>query len=126
MMRCRPCSVDCGLQLESISSATAEIPLKLFLPSRDFAKLAEYVPFSVVPQHCFPKNQAEWHLVDQRFQRAGWSVGSQKISVRPAPKVAMPVSTIVSLNSEAQWIHFAAAAIESDLPGKQRIGMRRS
>ena len=44
--------------------------------------------------------------------------------MRPSPKVAMSVSTIVPLHSEPQSVPRKTPAIEHDLPGKKCIGMR--
>lgn len=46
--------------------------------------------------------------------------------MRPAPEVAMPVSTIVSLNSKSQRFTLKTSAVECDLPEKKRVGVWRS
>jgi hypothetical protein len=48
------------------------------------------------------------------------------MSVGPSPKVAMPVSTVVSLYANAQRISFEMPTVERDLTGKNRVGMRSS
>src|ERR1039458_3759419 len=46
--------------------------------------------------------------------------------MRPSPEVAMAITTVVSLHSEAQGITFKDPVIQHDLAGNKRIGMRRS
>ncbi len=83
-----------------------------------------FSPF--MPEHGFAKDQPEWHFVDQCFQRAGARIGAGKICMRPSPEVAMPVSTVVSLNSEPQRVPLKTPAIQRDPAGKKRVGMRGS
>ena len=44
----------------------------------------------------------------------------------PSPEVAMAVTTVVSLHSEAQWVSCKTPAVQRNLAGKKRVGMRRS
>lgn len=49
-----------------------------------------------------------------------------KDRVRPRPKLAMPISAVVSLNPKAQRISLETPPIERNLPREKCIGMRRS
>src|ERR1035438_10214905 len=110
-----------------------KIPPQSIAISSALLQIAKFVCLSLMPEHRFAKDQAERHFVDQgfqsarsRFPRARRIVGARKIGVGPSPEVAMAVSTIVSLNSEPQRIPVKTAAIERDVPGKKRVGMRCS
>jgi hypothetical protein len=46
--------------------------------------------------------------------------------MRPSPEVAMTVSAIVSLHSEAQGITRKAPIVELDIPGENSIGVWRA
>src|SRR5208282_5950741 len=79
--------------------------------------------------HRFAKDQPEGHFVYQgfecaRFRCARTPVGAGKISMGPSPEVAMPVSAVVSLHSEPQRVSLKSPAIQRDVAGKKRIGMR--
>src|SRR5579863_3551297 len=89
-------------------------------------QIPEHVLLAVMPYYSFPKNQPEWHVINQRLQRAGGSVRPLKISVRPRPETAMPVSTVVPLHAVPQRITLRTLAVENNLPREKRIRMRRT
>ena len=118
-------TVDRRFQPKLVSTGAAEIPLH-GLSVASFAQVPEDVLLSIVPKHSFAKDQSERHLVDQRFQsRCGVAV-ARKVDVRPRPEVAMPVAAVVSLQSKSQRLAVKDLAIECDLPGENRIGVRGS
>src|SRR5579864_2531049 len=125
-MQTRTATVDLSLYSDSISRNTSNFPLHVFPVTSGFIQTAEDVLLSVVPQHRFAKDQSERHLVDQRLQGSRGSAGSRKVRVGPSPEVPMPVSTVVSLDSESQRVPSEAPAIECDLRRKHCIGMRRA
>ena len=45
--------------------------------------------------------------------------------MRPGPEIAMPVSTVMSLHAEPEWVAAITPAIEDNLARKSRVGMRR-
>ena len=125
-MDARPSAIDRCFQSESTLCGTMKIPRQFVWISSDLLQIPEFVFFSLMPEHRFAKDQPEGHFVYQCLQCARTSHRSGKIRMRPSPEVAMPVSAVVSLHSEAQRIAFEAPAIERDLAGKKRVGMRRS
>ena len=124
-MHARAASVDRRFQPNSISCDAAKIPLYVFPVSR-FPQIAEDVLLSIVPKHSFTKDQSERHLVDQRFQSGCRPPVARKVRVSPRPEVAMPVAAVVSLHAKSQRFPLKDPAIECDLPGKKRIGVRCS
>ena len=125
-MHARSASVDRRFQPHSIPPGTAKIPLKILAGVLAFLQTSELILLSFVPQHCFAKDESERHLVNQRFQRARRSAGPQKIRMRPCPEIAMPVSAVMSLHAERQWISRKASTIERDFSGKNRVRVRRA
>src|SRR5437660_3825766 len=77
-----------------------------------------------MPKHAFAKGQSKGHLIDQPFQRACRLAAAWKVGVRPCPKIAMPVSAIVSLHAGPQNLSRIAPPIERDLPGKHSVRVR--
>jgi len=125
-MQAGPAAVKRNIHPQSTLRHAAELPLQVLRVSLPFLEATEDVRFPIVPQNCLSKHQPEGHVVDQRFQRAHSSIGSKQTRMRPGPGVAMPVSTIMSLHPEPQRVPGKSPLIESDLPGKTRVGMRRS
>ena len=72
------------------------------------------------------ETQPKWHFVYQCFQSARVSARAGKIRMRPSPEIAMPVSTIVSLNSDPQRASVKTPPIQRDPARKDSIGMRGS
>jgi len=118
-------AVDRRFQSKLVSSGAAEIPLHVFAVA-GFAQVPEDVLLSIVPEHGFAKEQSERHLVDQRFQSCCRAAVAGKVRVSPRPEVAMPVAAIVSLQAKSEGLALKDLAIESDLPGENRIGVRCS
>src|ERR1039458_9015792 len=112
-------------------SGQRKIPPQFMWLSSDLLQIPEFVRLPLMPEHRFAKDQPEWHFVYQGFECACFpcartAVGAGKIGMGPSPEVAMPVSAVVSLNSEPQRIPFKTPAIQRDLAGKKRVGMRGS
>ena len=124
-MHTRASSVDHGLEAEPIARDAVKLPLHV-VPVACFLQVSEDVLLSIVPEHSLAKDQAERHVVDQRFQGGRRLAGPWEVRVCPGPEAAMPVSAIVSLHSEAQRVSGETPAIEGDLPEKKRIGVRRA
>src|SRR5208283_479416 len=124
-MQARTASIDCSLEPESVACSTTEIPLHVFADA-SFPQIAKNMLLPIVPEHGFAKRQSEWHLVDQSFERGCRATGAGKICVRPGPEVAMAESAVVSLHAEPESVSGKGAAVERDLAGKNRVGMRRS
>jgi hypothetical protein len=78
----------------------------------------------LVPEHSFAKDQPEGHFVYQGFECARICVGAWKMRMGPSPKIAMPISAVVSLNSEPKRVAFKGLAIQRDLAEKKRVRMR--
>src|SRR5208283_962815 len=91
----------------------------------DFLEAFQHRSLAIVPPDRFTKDHAERHIVHQCLQRAGRALRAGKIGMHPAPLSAMPVAAIVALHSEAERITGKLGAIEHDLAGKLRVGMRR-
>ena len=123
-MDARSSAIDSCLQLKSLLRGTAKIPCKFIRISSDLLQIPEFVFLPVMPKHRFAKEQPERHFVYQRFQRAGTCAGSWKVRMSPSPEFALPVSTVVSLNSETQRFPIEPLAIQGDLTGKYGVRMR--
>lgn len=76
-------TVNRNLELQSAAREAAKDPLQVFRVSPALLKMAEDVFFPLMPEHGFAKEKPEWHVVDQRFQRAWMPVLRQKVSMHP-------------------------------------------
>ena len=119
-------AVDYGFETKSTTRATSEFPMHCITSAADFAEIAKNVFFPVMPKNGLVEDEREWHLVDQGFQRGRRLAGPRKVGMHPSPKVAVPVSAVVALNSEAERISAKDLAIENDLTRKCGIRVRRS
>ena len=117
-------TVDGSFQPEAVTGNTVKIPLHVFARVSVVLEIAEDILLPIVPEHRFAKDQSEWHLVDQSFERGCRAAGAGKICVRPSPEVAMAESAVVSLHAEPERVSGKSAAVERDLAGENRIGVR--
>jgi len=126
LMDARPSAIDSCFQSETVFCETTKIPRQAICISTDFMQLVEFVYLPIVPEHCLAKRQPQWHLVYKGFECARTFAGAGKIRMAPGPELAMPVSTVVSLNAETQRVSCKTPSIQRDRARKKRIGMRRS
>lgn len=124
-MHARTTAVDRRLKAYPVSRRAGKLPLHCFAIAH-FLQLPEDVLLPVVPEHGFAKDKAERHFVGQGFQRRRRFAVPWKVRMGPGPEVTMPVSAVMSLHTESEWITRKAPAIETNLAGENGIGVRRA
>jgi len=125
-MDARPGTIDDRIQLQSAFSGAPKTPIEFVCISPDVLQISEFVFLPIMPEHRFTKDKPERHFVGERFQSARGCARAGKMRMRPSPEVAMPVSTIVSLNSDPQRASVKTPPIQRDPARKDSIGMRSS
>src|SRR5215467_11592918 len=116
-MQTCPSAVDRNLQLETGPVAGLEVPTELPHVRPGVFNLPKNLRLAFVPQHRLTKRQPERHLVFQRLKSARRCAGTGEVSVHPGPEIAMPVATIVALETKPQRPAFKPVAIENNLAG---------
>src|SRR5437588_1112252 len=102
----------------------SKIPLQSARCARRFLQFAEHVFRSVVPEHALTEDEAERHLVNQRFEGCRLRAVASKKGMRPFPEIAMAIAAVVSLNAVAQRLAVEFPSIEDDAAGENRVRMR--
>jgi hypothetical protein len=125
-MDARSGAIDDRIQLQSVFSGAAKTPIEFVCISPDVLQIPKFVLLPIMPEHRFAKDKPERHFVGERFQSARARAHAGKMRMRPSPEVAMPVSTIVSLNSDPQRASVKTPPIQRDPARKDSIGMRSS
>src|ERR1700690_2412368 len=100
-MDARSSAIDCYFHSASILRRRTKGPTKSIRISSDIFELPEFVLLPLMPEQRFAKDQPEGHFVHQCLQCSRTCVGAGEMRMCPSPEVAMPVSAVVSLNSES-------------------------
>src|SRR5579871_2220298 len=94
-------AIDRNFQAQAVSGGTPEGPEQLVAISHSLHQLAKFVHLAPMPQNGLAEDKSQGHFIGQGFEGAGRTLAVGKKRVRPGPEVAVPVSAVVALQTEA-------------------------